>query len=76
MWTGALLLELDEYRKFHHLERHIYGSTELTMLNIGIMAICKQLERKIYKTKLLKIESFAQQSFQVSVSISFTSQVR
>lgn len=23
-WSGALLLELDEYRKFRHLERHIY----------------------------------------------------
>ncbi|WP_319421344.1 nucleotidyltransferase family protein [Pleurocapsa sp. FMAR1] len=24
LWSGALLLELDEYRKFRHLERHIY----------------------------------------------------
>jgi predicted nucleotidyltransferase len=24
LWNGALLLELDEYRKFRHLERHIY----------------------------------------------------
>ncbi|MGK7952421.1 MAG: nucleotidyltransferase family protein [Xenococcaceae cyanobacterium] len=24
LWRGALLLELDEYRKFRHLERHIY----------------------------------------------------
>jgi hypothetical protein len=24
LWSGALLLKLDEYRKFRHLERHIY----------------------------------------------------
>jgi predicted nucleotidyltransferase len=24
LWSGSLLLELDEYRKFRHLERHIY----------------------------------------------------
>ena len=24
LWSGALLLELDEYRKFRHLTRHIY----------------------------------------------------
>lgn len=24
LWSGALLLDLDEYRKFRHLERHIY----------------------------------------------------
>jgi predicted nucleotidyltransferase len=24
LWSGALLLELNEYRKFRHLERHIY----------------------------------------------------
>ena len=24
LWQGSLLLELDEYRKFHHLVRHNY----------------------------------------------------
>jgi hypothetical protein len=24
MWSGSLLLELDDYRKFRHLTRHIY----------------------------------------------------
>ncbi|MEM8832882.1 MAG: nucleotidyltransferase domain-containing protein, partial [Cyanobacteria bacterium P01_G01_bin.19] len=25
LWSGSLLLELDEYRKFRHLTRHIYN---------------------------------------------------
>ncbi len=25
LWSGSLLLELDEYRKFRHLSRHIYN---------------------------------------------------
>ena len=52
------------------------GSTELTMVKIAIMVVYRQLEQKLYIIKLLKTKSFAVQSFQALVPISFATQVR
>ncbi len=49
LWSGALLLELDEYRKFRHLERHIY---KIELKPDKVIALAKGVEPVFSKIKL------------------------
>lgn len=49
LWSGALLLDLDEYRKFRHLERHIY---KIELKPNRVMALAENVEPVLGKIKL------------------------
>ncbi|MEM9272623.1 MAG: nucleotidyltransferase domain-containing protein [Cyanobacteria bacterium P01_F01_bin.143] len=49
LWTGALLLELDEYRKFRHLERHIY---KIELKPERVIALAENVESVFQKIQL------------------------
>ena len=49
LWSGALLLELDEYRKFRHLERHIY---KIELKADKVIALAENVEPVFSKIKL------------------------
>ncbi len=49
LWTGALLLELDEYRKFRHLERHIY---KIELKPERVITLAKNVESVFNKIQL------------------------
>lgn len=48
LWSGSLLLELDEYRKFRHLERHIY---KIELKPDKVMALAENAEPVLNKIK-------------------------
>ena len=48
LWSGALLLELDEYRKFRHLTRHIY---KIDLKPTLVTALGKNVEPVFNKIK-------------------------
>lgn len=48
LWSGALLLELDEYRKFRHLERHIY---KIELKPNRVIALAESVEPVFSKIK-------------------------
>lgn len=49
LWSGALLLELDEYRKFRHLERHIY---KIELKPERVITLAENVESVFNKIKL------------------------
>lgn len=49
LWSGSLLLELDEYRKFRHLERHIY---KIELKADKVIALAEGIEPVFSKIKL------------------------
>ncbi len=49
LWSGALLLELDEYRKFRHLERHIY---KIELKPERVITLAENVEPVFNKIKL------------------------
>jgi predicted nucleotidyltransferase len=48
LWNGALLLELDEYRKFRHLETHIY---KIELKPARVIALAENVEPVFKKIK-------------------------
>jgi predicted nucleotidyltransferase len=56
LWSGALLLELDEYRKFRHLERHIY---KIELKPERVITLAQNVEPVFNKIKFA-IASFEQ----------------
>ena len=48
LWSGALLLDLDEYRKFRHLERHIY---KIKLKPKEVIALAENVEPTFQKIK-------------------------
>jgi predicted nucleotidyltransferase len=48
LWSGALLLELDEYRRFRHLERHIY---KIQLKPARVIALAANVETVFKKIK-------------------------
>ncbi|WP_019508577.1 nucleotidyltransferase family protein [Pleurocapsa sp. PCC 7319] len=46
LWSGSLLLELDEYRKFRHLERHIY---KIRLKPDRVIALAENVEKVFNK---------------------------
>ncbi len=48
LWSGALILELDEYRKFRHLERYIY---KIELKPKKVIALAENVEPVFQKIK-------------------------
>ena len=51
----------DLYKDLYYEDTKIFGSTELTVLNLVKRLICKRIDQKVYKNKLSKTQSLAQQ---------------
>jgi hypothetical protein len=48
LWSGSLLLELDEYRKFRHLARHIYN---IELKPERVLALARNVQPVLAKVK-------------------------
>jgi predicted nucleotidyltransferase len=48
LWSGSLLLELDEYRKFRHLARHVY---KVELKSERVLALAHNVESVLTKIK-------------------------
>lgn len=48
LWSGSLLLELDEYRKFRHLARHVY---KVELKSERVLALAHNIESVLIKIK-------------------------